>query len=245
MTTGSVWYCVVASLLVTACAQRPATVGAEREAPARTVSPQTSRSSGVSDADSGVLVGRVTDSLGVAVPNAYVQLVPATADAAHALGVTDSQGTFSLRVPLGTYRGTVRRIGYEPFSWLQVIRTGGPDSVAVTLRTQPLLVGRLCTADYRHGIELEVRDSRTGAPAAEGAFAIARDGAYVDTLLVIGWGPGGQPLLLGGVHERPGVYDVSLRKSGYRDWMVNGIELTRDECHIITRHVQVRLDPVR
>ena len=65
-----------------------------------------------------------------------------------------------------------------------------------------------CTTSIEPGIEIQVRDARTGAPAASGVVAIARDGAYTDTLRVTGWA--GHPSdstnanTLSGAYERPG-----------------------------------------
>src|SRR6266508_239192 len=74
----------------------------------------------------------------------------------------------------------------------------------------------VCTLEARPGIVVEVRDSLTGAPAASGARAIARDDLFADTLR-------GLDLRVSGAHERPGTYGVSVNKSGYREWSVTGV----------------------
>ena len=103
----------------------------------------------------------------------------------------------------------------------------------------------LCSLEWSRGLTLEVRDSVSAEPSAEGVVAIAREGPYVDTLSVFGYDELGRALLLGGVHERPGVYEVSVRKPGYRDWNVAGVTITGGECHVVARRFQVRLQRQR
>jgi len=94
----------------------------------------------------------------------------------------------------------------------------------------------VCTLEARPGIVVEVRDSLTGAPAASGALAIARDGLFADTLR-------GLDLRVAGAHERPGTYGVSVTKSGYRDWSGAGVRVTSGECHVHTVTLEARLIP--
>jgi hypothetical protein len=48
--------------------------------------------------------------------------------------------------------------------------------------------------------------------------------------------PAGRPDLdslgLPGAGEHPGVFQVTVRKSGYRDWVRSGVEVTADKCHV-------------
>ena len=61
-------------------------------------------------AQDGVIRGRVTDSTGVAVPDADVAIVEI-----HALTRTDAQGRFTIsKVPRGEHEVSVRRLGYQP-----------------------------------------------------------------------------------------------------------------------------------
>lgn len=94
----------------------------------------------------------------------------------------------------------------------------------------------VCTREARPGIVLEVRDSLTGAPAASGALAIAQAAAFADTLR-------GTDLFLSGALERPGRYDVTVTKSGYRPWAAANVQVTQGLCHVETVTVQARLVP--
>lgn len=104
--------------------------------------------------------------------------------------------------------------------------------------------GRVCTTEARAGIQVEVRDALSGEPAAQGAVGIAYDGAYADTLQLFPNVPPHLPLTLIGAVERPGVYTVVVRKSGYRDWIRAGVEVRHDGCHVITVKLEARLEPV-
>lgn len=104
----------------------------------------------------------------------------------------------------------------------------------------------ICTTSVEPGLEIQVRDARTGAPAAAGVVAIARDGAYTDTLRVAGWnGPPGDSTAttVAGASERPGTYDIRIQKPGYRAWERTGVRVRDDECHVVTVRLDVLLEP--
>lgn len=89
----------------------------------------------------------------------------------------------------------------------------------------------------RAGIQVKIRDASTGAPAAYGAVAIAQDQSYTDTRR-----PFFDSLTVAGVFERPGVYTVEVRKTGYRDWQQANVVVTSDECHVRTVTFEARLE---
>jgi hypothetical protein len=104
--------------------------------------------------------------------------------------------------------------------------------------------GRVCTEDFRYGLNVTVVDSVTNAPPAS-AVLIARSGAFVDSV-----GPrtpmqfvqNGPPvLLLSSAGERAGTYDLTVRSPGYRDWTRTGVEVTEDECHVRPITLSARL----
>lgn len=92
----------------------------------------------------------------------------------------------------------------------------------------------LCTLEARPGIEIEVRDAFTGEAAAAGAVGIATENAFADTLR-------GVPLVLTGLYERAGTYEVLITKAGYNAWRVSGVKIERDECHVMTVRLKARL----
>jgi hypothetical protein len=96
-----------------------------------------------------------------------------------------------------------------------------------------------CTDEARSTLVLEVRDARTGAPAAQGARGTLREGTYSDTLVAT------SPLHLNAMEtwERPGRYDITVEKAGYRTFTRTGVEVGKDACHVRTRTVEVGLEP--
>lgn len=87
-----------------------------------------------------------------------------------------------------------------------------------------------CTADFRFGLTVLVRDSVTTAPAGDGAIVTAQDGSYVETLTVFAgdW----DSVTFVGAGERPGRYALSVSKPGYRSWVRNGVRVGEDGCHV-------------
>jgi hypothetical protein len=103
-----------------------------------------------------------------------------------------------------------------------------------------------CTEEVTPAIEAEVRNAETGAPEAEGAVAVATDGAYADTLdaakseeyrgeLVL--------ISLAGAGERPGTYDVVVEKQGFTTWTRTGVEPDVGECGVQTETLEAELVP--
>lgn len=92
----------------------------------------------------------------------------------------------------------------------------------------PLLAA--CGGDQlaRPGLEVEIRDARTGAPAAYGATMIVRDGSYAETVR-------GQEFIsaehkdrmefLWAAENRPGTYDVTITHPEYQTWHREGIRV--------------------
>lgn len=103
--------------------------------------------------------------------------------------------------------------------------------------------GVMCTTEARVGLQISVRDAVTGLPAANNVIAIARDNSFVDTLRAFPFGNPDSALTLYGLYERPGVYAVILKKSGYQDWIRTDVVLNKDQCHVITVQLEARLQP--
>lgn len=102
-----------------------------------------------------------------------------------------------------------------------------------------------CPDVISRAIEVEVRDSDSGEPAADGAVGIAREGNYVDTLEVVGWTsvPSAETaLVLGGVEERPGLYRVRVEKEGYHPWERSSVRAEKGTCGVITVRLQAQLE---
>jgi len=101
--------------------------------------------------------------------------------------------------------------------------------------------GRVCTGEYRMGLNVFVKDSISGAWAASGAMLMIRDGAYADSSTIPANRPDLDALPLFGAGERAGVYTITVRKPGFADWGQAGVRVTKDECHVNTRVLTAQL----
>lgn len=109
--------------------------------------------------------------------------------------------------------------------------------VAVLLggcRASNLVDGYVCTDEFRPGLNVFVKDSVSSAFAAAGASLIVTEGSYRDTASVPLGLTSADSFALHGAGERSGMYDVTVRKAGYRDWTRNGVVVTRNDCHVNT-----------
>lgn len=94
----------------------------------------------------------------------------------------------------------------------------------------PLLAG--CGEDLVGvpALRLEIRDARTGAPAAYDATVVARDGSYADTVRVWELFPPEERSRVVGVlaaDNRTGTYEVTVTHPEYRTWRREGIRVGR------------------
>ncbi|HYD55176.1 MAG TPA: hypothetical protein VEA99_21245 [Gemmatimonadaceae bacterium] len=105
-----------------------------------------------------------------------------------------------------------------------------------------------CTASVEPAIVVEIRDARNGAPLAGLAAGVVRDGAYVDSLRPAGFtdvnDPIGSMISRQAASERPGTYDVEVRRDGFRPWTRTGVRARRGECHVETQRLNAALEPL-
>ena len=101
----------------------------------------------------------------------------------------------------------------------------------------------VCTTEYVYGLNVQVQDSLTGAWIASGATLIVREGTFVDSVTAPGNRPQEDqfPLLAAG--ERPGTYDVLVRREGYRPWSRSDIRVRSGTCHVERVNLIARLQP--
>jgi hypothetical protein len=93
--------------------------------------------------------------------------------------------------------------------------------------------GVACLAVLRPGIEVEVRDGATDEPIADLARGIVEDGAFADSLRIIGYDSAMVPSVLGAAGERPGNYKVRIERAGYEAWDTTGVSVQAGECGVI------------
>ena len=87
-----------------------------------------------------------------------------------------------------------------------------------------------CILPSTYGIVVYVKDSATGAWNASGAHIYARSGSYVDSTTSPSPYALGDSLPLFGALNRAGIFQVTVRKQGYRDW-VRSVWITMDHCN--------------
>lgn len=106
--------------------------------------------------------------------------------------------------------------------------------------------GPACTDIARASVAVTVEDSITGAPIASGATLVVRDGAFVDSVSF----PAGQlnadswALATPNSYERPGTYDVTVRRAGYLQWEREDVTVRRATCGVATVVLRARLQPL-
>ena len=96
----------------------------------------------------------------------------------------------------------------------------------------------VCTDEARPGVILRVFEAATMDPVTEGLQGTLVDDEYEENLAVLG-----NDNVLFGATERPGVYTATVQATGYEEGQLSNIVVTADECHVITRDLNVTLTP--
>jgi hypothetical protein len=111
-----------------------------------------------------------------------------------------------------------------------VVVAGGCDDIAPVI----------CPQGYGPTIEVEVWDAAADLPAARGAYGAAWRASELDSLV-----PAGDTVLLL-INNRPGTYEVEVRKAGFNDWDTSGVVVGLvggEYCGTVgTAHIVARLD---
>lgn len=104
----------------------------------------------------------------------------------------------------------------------------------------------VCLSIGGFAITAVVRDASTGSPAAYGATLIVRDGQFADSVTGAYSGPIEiNATLLEAALDRPGTYDVTVRKSGFETWSRQDIAVDQGECRVEGKVLNVGLTPSR
>lgn len=99
--------------------------------------------------------------------------------------------------------------------------------------------GVACTTQFVYGLAVTVRDQASGERVCD-AEVVAVAASYRETLTA--FGPP-DACTYPGAGERPGVYELSASRPGYRPATVTGVRVGADECHVIP--IQVTVEMVR
>lgn len=98
-----------------------------------------------------------------------------------------------------------------------------------------------CTTDAPPAIAVSVEHARTGEPIDD-ALVVAKDGSFVDSARTEAEESSG-PFWVALASERPGTYTVRVEKSGFVDWIREGVTATAGRCHVNTVQLQASLVP--
>ena len=83
--------------------------------------------------------------------------------------------------------------------------------------------GYTCPDVVLPAVVVGVADAATGDPLAEGSVAVARDGAFADTLRRYEVNDDLDVVSLAGAFGRAGVYEVTVERAGYEPWARSGV----------------------
>jgi hypothetical protein len=101
----------------------------------------------------------------------------------------------------------------------------------------------VCTQSVEPAIVVEIRDSVTGTPLADGARGVARDDTYADSLMPAAWDAQHEMTHRRAADERPGTYDVAIEHPGYLTWVQLSVEVRGGVCHVETVGLHALLQP--
>ena len=105
----------------------------------------------------------------------------------------------------------------------------------------PVSVG--CTAEFRQGVAVQVKDSITGAGAASGASLVVREGFFKDSVAFPNARPDLNDFALAAAGERAGTYQITVSKPGYATWSQSNVRVTKNQCHVNTVKLTALLQP--
>ncbi len=94
----------------------------------------------------------------------------------------------------------------------------------------------MCTDILVPGIRGTARDANTNADITAGAYLVATEGTFKDSVSATGG-------VLLAANERPGTYTVRIGHPGYFANTRNNVVVRKDECHVIPVTIQERLVP--
>jgi hypothetical protein len=103
-------------------------------------------------------------------------------------------------------------------------------------------INKACTPSIEPAITITITNFQTRKPIE--ANIIVKEGKFQEKLEVIGATSSGQ-VIYGGLFERPGRYMITISKQGYKTTTLKNINISKDECHVKTRRLNINLQPVK
>jgi hypothetical protein len=99
-----------------------------------------------------------------------------------------------------------------------------------------------CTTEAVPAITISATEKKSGEPINCGITALIEDTNFSEELVNPNSDSCDNNLMLSGVFEREGIYNVHVYKDGYLDWSQYNIEVTKGTCHINTVVVEAVLE---
>lgn len=99
----------------------------------------------------------------------------------------------------------------------------------------------VCTAVAVAALNVTVVDAATSQPLCDAEVTVT-DGSFRETLMAF---PASADCRYSGPYERPGTYEITVRRAGYPTVVQSGVRVARDECHVIPVPVTIRLTAPR
>jgi hypothetical protein len=96
---------------------------------------------------------------------------------------------------------------------------------------------RVCTAIAVDALVVTLVDASSGQRICDAKVTVI-DGSFSEDLRSFG---SGQDCTYSGPTERAGVYEIRAARAGYETGTMNGVRVTRDECHVIPVMVTIQL----
>ena len=97
----------------------------------------------------------------------------------------------------------------------------------------------VCTEEFVYGLQVFVRDNTTNDPITSGITVVAIDSGYEEELMLAQ----GEDFYIG-AGERPGNYIIQVTSDDYVTFNSGVIQVTANQCHVITRLVEILLQPI-
>lgn len=97
--------------------------------------------------------------------------------------------------------------------------------------------GVVCTMEARAGLNITVVDASNGKKLMDSIQVVAMDGVYTETLSAF---DRNNPIF-SGAYEREGNYTVVVSGARYKTVTKAGLNVTKDECHVIPQQVTIDL----
>ena len=101
-----------------------------------------------------------------------------------------------------------------------------------------------CDESIQYAIQLTMVDSISGEPVVAEITAVASDGSFSDGVTYTAEQAEAFDAEMSFARERAGTYQVEVTADGYQPWVMTGVNVMADECHVETVQLMARLQPI-